>query len=131
MIPFIAKLATSLPSIGWALAIGGFFMVAGIGVQQKVLNPKPETVDYSEIRGIVRDVVKSELKNIPKPEPTVPIQPFDVDKIKNLKTFTYSPNFSGNVAVNGIDSAAVHRWVEHSVMIAFEKHVVKDKKKRK
>src|SRR5690349_20638874 len=52
------------------------------------------------------------------PQPTVSVQPFDVEKIKGLREFNYSPNYIGNIAVNGVDSSAVHKWIERSVMKA-------------
>lgn len=49
------------------------------------------------------------------PEPTVSVQPFDVDKIKNLKSFTYAPEFTGSIRVAGVDSVAIRRYIEESV----------------
>jgi hypothetical protein len=65
------------------------------------------------------------------PNPTVSVQPFEVDKIKGLKEFIYSPQYTGNIAVNGVDSSSVHKWITQSVMRAFEKHVVTTDKKRR
>lgn len=64
--------------------------------------------------------------------PTVSVQPFDVEKIKNLKAFTYSPGFTGSISVAGVDSTSIKRYIDQAVLSAFEKHVVKpEKKKRK
>lgn len=49
------------------------------------------------------------------PEPTVSVQPFDVEKIKNLRSFTYSPNYSGSIQVAGVDSVSVRRWIERAI----------------
>lgn len=49
------------------------------------------------------------------PEPTVAVQPFDVEKIKNLKSFTYSPQYSGSIRVAGVDSAAVRRYIRQAI----------------
>ena len=61
------------------------------------------------------------------PEPTVAVQPFDVDKIKNLKSFTYSPQYSGSIRVAGVDSAAVKRYIIDAVNEALSTN----KKRRK
>src|SRR5688572_2942322 len=61
--------------------------------------------------------------------PTVSVQPFDVEKIKNLKAFTYSPGFTGSISVAGVDSTSIKRYIDAAVLNAFEKHVVKTDKK--
>lgn len=98
------------------VTILAFGVVAGIGIQQKVLNaPIPDCICPT-----------------PPPPPTVQVQPFDVEKIKNLREFTYAPKFTGSISVAGVDSSSVRIFIEESVMKAFEKHVVStDKKKRK
>lgn len=60
------------------------------------------------------------------PEPTVAVQPFDVDKIKNLKSFTYSPTYSGSIQVAGVDSSSVRRWINQAVS-----DVLSDNKKQR
>jgi hypothetical protein len=103
------------------LLIFVFGSIAGIGVQQKVLNEKvrfPEPVPCPPC-------------NCPE---AVSIQPFDVQKMKNLKEFSYSPQFSGSVSVAGVDSATVRKYIEQSIMRAFEKHVTEiegSKRRRK
>lgn len=62
------------------------------------------------------------------PAPSVSVQPFDVDKIKNLKAFTYSPQFTGAISVAGVDSVAIKRYIEEAVMRAISQE---GKKKRK
>lgn len=92
-------------------------MVAGIFLQQKVLNPKIEIPTCPSCSC---------------PEPTVSVQPFDVEKIKGIKSFNYSPQYTGNISVAGVDSASVRKWIEHSVVKAIEDHVKYiDKTKRK
>lgn len=49
------------------------------------------------------------------PEPQVQIQPIEVEKIKGLKTFTYSPQFTGSIQVAGVDSTSVRRIIEGSI----------------
>ncbi|MGL6121692.1 MAG: hypothetical protein ACRC1W_01385 [Shewanella sp.] len=93
-----------------------FGVVGGIGIQQKVLNPEPHEI--------------IPCPDCHCPEPSVSIQPFEVDKIKNLKAFTYSPAFTGSVHIAGVDSTALQRYVESAVMKAFEKHVKKVDQKR-
>lgn len=63
------------------------------------------------------------------PEPTVSVQPFDVDKIKGLRAFNYAPSFTGSIKVAGVDSASISRMIEHSVDKAFQKYTTKKGKK--
>lgn len=49
------------------------------------------------------------------PQPTVSIQPFDVEKIKNLKQFHYSPEFTGSISVAGIDSSSIKRYINEAI----------------
>lgn len=99
-----------------ALSIGA---IAGIGIQQKMLNEKPAACPSCNCP--------------PCPEPTVSVQPFDVEKIKNLKTFTYSPGFTGSISVAGVDSTSVRKYIENAVTKAFEKQIVvpQESKKRR
>lgn len=57
----------------------------------------------------------------PEP-PTVSVQPFEVDKIKGLRSFQYSPQFSGHISVAGVDSASVRKMITESVDAAFKKY---------
>lgn len=98
----LAKIA--VPAL---ILVGG--AVAGIGIQQKVFNPDP--------------VQAVECPDCNCPQPQVSVQPFDVDKIKNLKTFTYSPGFTGSISVAGVDSSSIKRYIDDAVMKAFAKHV--------
>lgn len=114
---FIAKFAPFII----VLFVGG---IGGIFLQQKLLSGPP--------------VIVPECPACPAcncPQPTVSVQPFDVDKIKGLKEFNYSPQYTGNISVNGVDSAAVRKWIEQSVEKAFQKHAsipaAPEKKKRK
>ncbi|HMG94360.1 MAG TPA: hypothetical protein VK589_30075 [Chryseolinea sp.] len=100
-----------LPKIIAPLAILAFGMVAGIGVQQKVFSSPPE------------QVVDMKCPDCICPQSAVSVQPFEVEKIKNLKAFTYSPEFTGSISVAGVDSIAIKRYIDHAVMRAFEKHV--------
>lgn len=49
------------------------------------------------------------------PQPTVSVQPFDVEKIKNLKQFTYQPAFTGSISVAGVDSTAIKRYIDNAI----------------
>jgi hypothetical protein len=100
------------------------FIIAGVlggqFLQSRVFAPrpaKPPQIDYNQ----VREIFTEELCKIPPP--TVTVQPFECSKIKGLREFNYSPQYTGNIAVNGVDSAAVRRWIEQSVVRAFDKHV--------
>lgn len=61
------------------------------------------------------------------PEPTVEVQPFEVEKIKGLRSFQYSPQFSGNISVAGVDSASIARMIDVSVDRAFKRYIEKRK----
>lgn len=63
------------------------------------------------------------------PEPAVSLQPFDVDKIKGVKSFNYSPQFSGSISVAGVDSTALRKMFDKSIDAAFEKHSGKKRKR--
>lgn len=103
-----------LGKAGILAAIFTLGIIGGITLQQRVLNEKV-TCPSCEC-----------------PNPTVSVQPFDVEKIKGIKSFNYSPSYTGNIAVSGVDSTAVRKWIEQSVMHAIELHVkVIDKTKRK
>ncbi len=89
---------------GTIAIIAAVAFVSGIAFQVKVLDkpcPKP-----------CPDVHCS------CPQPTVTVQPFDVHKIKNLREFVYSPSFSGNIQVNGVDSAYVRKTIDESIQRA-------------
>lgn len=95
-------------------ALGG---IGGMFLQHKVFAPKIEIPACPDCSC---------------PEPTVSVQPFDVEKIKGLREFNYSPQFTGSVSLNGVDSAAVKRFIDEAVMRAFDKHIKGiDKKKRR
>lgn len=97
-------------------------VVLGMGVQQRVLNPKP-----------------TPCPQCPLPPacicpPQTSIQPFDVNKIKNLKSFTYQPEYNGMITVAGVDSVAIKRYIGDAVVKAFSEHVKtieQPKRKRK
>jgi hypothetical protein len=106
-------------------------MVAGIGVQQKILDKKSEGVDY----GRIDQMIFAQIARIPKPE-AVSVQPFDVEKIKNLKSFSYAPQFTGSVSVAGVDSTSIRKYIDQAVMRAFDLHIKSilpepEKKKRR
>lgn len=104
----LTKLGAATGKIVFPLVLG---VVAGIGLQQKVFDKK---ITFPE----------------PKPCPAcicpeaVSVQPFDVEKIKNLRNFTYAPQFTGSVSVAGVDSTSVRKYIEGTI----NKHF--DKKKR-
>lgn len=98
-------LKTILAKAGLPLLIGlgGFF--GGQVFQAKVLKPK----------------INVETKVCPEPAPcicnppAVEVQSFDVNKIKNMRSFTYSPQFQGSIQVAGVDSTALRRMIRESL----------------
>ena len=99
-------------------------VLGGQFLQSKVFAPRPVKsveIDYNQVRKIFTEEISS------LPEPTVKVQTFECEKIKGLREFNYSPQYTGNIAVNGVDSSAVRRWIEQSIMKALEKHVKKIK----
>jgi len=101
------------------LALAG--TLGGIFLQQKLFNQDPEQIDYERIRKIVGEEIKQ------FPTPTVSVQPFDVEKIKGVREFNYSPAFSGNVTLSGCDSTAMKRLVEQAVDKALSNYRIKRK----
>ncbi|MFO0414899.1 MAG: hypothetical protein ACK52I_22225 [Pseudomonadota bacterium] len=95
--------------------------LSGIFLQQKFFNESPEQIDYERIRKIVGEEIKQ------LPTPTVSVQPFDVEKIKGVREFNYSPAFSGNVTLSGCDSTAMKRLVESAVDKALSNYRIKRK----
>ena len=110
-------LSVIISKFGLPILVLGFGVITGISFQQKVLNPKPTACPQCPACIC--------------PEPTVSVQPFDVEKIKNLKTFTYSPGFTGSISVAGVDSTSIRKYIEIAVMKAIEKHSPPETKKRK
>lgn len=62
------------------------------------------------------------------PEPTVSIQPFEVEKIKGLRNFSYNPQFSGSIRVAGVDSTALQRMIDGGIERAFARYYSTSKK---
>lgn len=65
------------------------------------------------------------------PEPTVSVQPFDVDKIKGLRSFVYTPQFSGSIRVAGVDSTALRKMIDASMEKAMQKYMPDQHSKRR
>lgn len=63
------------------------------------------------------------------PEPSVSVQPFEVDKIKGLKSFVYNPQFSGSIQVAGVDSTALRKMIDQSMEQAFQRYMISNHKK--
>lgn len=99
--------------------------IATLGVNKKFFSKKEVTIDYERIA----DIVSAELAQMP--EPTVSVQPFDVEKIKGVKHFEYKPEFTGSISVAGVDSTAIRKMIDASVDRAFQKYMLNDKKKRR
>ncbi len=62
------------------------------------------------------------------PEPTVSIQPFDVDKVKGVKNFNYAPQFSGSISVAGVDSTALRKMIDGCLNRALDDYKVKKRR---
>lgn len=108
-----------LPKIGFPLLVAGGGFIGGLAFQAKVLQPKPA------------DPCPPPPACVCNP-PAVSVQPFDVEKIKGLKSFQYAPQFSGTITVAGVDSVFVKKAINDAVVESFEKFVVPaDKKKRR
>lgn len=84
--------------------------IAGIGFQQKVLNPKPVPCPQPPAC-------------VCPPQTAVSVQPFDVQKIKNLRAFTYQPEYNGVITVAGVDSTVIKKYISDAVVRAFNEHV--------
>jgi hypothetical protein len=59
----------------------------------------------------------------------VSVQPFEVEKIKGLKEFVYSPQFSGSISVAGVDSTSLRKMIRESVEQAIQRQMTTEKKK--
>lgn len=89
--------------------------LAGIAVQQKYLaSPVPECPACPACIC---------------PEPTVSVQPFEVEKIKGLREFNYAPSFTGSISVAGVDSTALRRMIDRSLAEALAKYDVKKRRR--
>jgi hypothetical protein len=91
------------------LAAGSFFGV-------KVLAPKPEKINYNEIRQIIAE----EVRKLPKPKPQG--SSIDIDKLKNFKG-TFSLHQHTDIEVNG-DSLILVK-IQSMVKNEFENFKVK------
>lgn len=70
------------------LAVAAASFIGGLSFQAKVLAPKIEIPPCPQV----------EIPPCP-PQTSIDLQNFDVHKIKNIRTFTYSPTISGNVQI--------------------------------
>lgn len=103
-------------------------LVAAIGtlaVNKKFFTPETPKIDYSQVRSIVA----SELKKVPPP--TVSVQPFEVEKIKGLREFVYSPQFTGSIEVAGVDSTSIRRMIDDAFKRYIEANLPQDKKRKR
>src|SRR5690242_16522625 len=90
--------------------LGG--VVAGVGLQQRVLSAKPVPCPQCPPAPAC----------ICPPQTAVSVQPFDVQKIKNLKAFTYQPEYHGVITVAGVDSTVIRKYVTSAVDRAFNEY---------
>lgn len=77
------------------LAVAAFAFLGGLTFQSKVLQPK---------------IVIPACPVCP-PQTSVDLQSFDVTKIKNVKSFTYSPSISGNITVV-VDTTTYKKFIK-------------------
>jgi len=84
--------------------------VAGIGLQQRVFNPKPVPCPPAPAC-------------ICPPQTAVSVQPFDVQKMKNIRAFTYQPEYKGVISIAGVDSLTIKKYINDAIVKAFNEHV--------
>lgn len=82
------------------------------------------------VKALEKPVIIPEQPDCVCPEPTVSVQPFEVEKIKGLKEFVYSPQFTGSISVSGVDSLSVKRMINTSIDAGFKKYFTTDRKGR-
>lgn len=98
-------------------------VVGGVGLQQRVFNkslPCPQCPPAPAC--------------VCPPQTAVSVQPFDVQKMKNIRAFTYQPEYKGVISVAGVDSLTIKKYISDAVAKAFSEHVKKielDQTKRK
>ncbi len=63
------------------------------------------------------------------PEPAVKMQNIEIEKMKGLKSFNYSPQFSGSISVAGVDSTALRRMIDKSLSEALSRYDVKRRRR--
>ena len=92
-----------LSKLGLPVLVAVVSFIGGITFQAKYLDKPCPSVKCPSIPDCICN------------PPAVSIQPFDVNKIKNLKNFSYSPNFSGSISVSGVDSGFVKKAIDESI----------------
>jgi hypothetical protein len=97
----IAKALFSKIGLPLLIAGGGFF--GGMMFQGKVMKPKIEIPACPPCPQVTCN------------PPAVSVQPFEVEKMKNLRNFTYQPSYSGSISVAGVDSAFVKRAIREAI----------------
>lgn len=103
------NVAAILTKIGVPLLIAGGGFFGGMMFQGKVMKPNITVPACPPCPQVTCN------------PPAVSVQPFDVEKIKNLRTFTYQPSYSGSISVAGVDSAFVKRAIREAVQEEFKK----------
>lgn len=88
-------------------------VIGGVGLQQRVFSAKPLPCPQCPPAPAC----------ICPPQTSVSVQPFDVQKMKNIRAFTYQPEYKGVISVAGIDSTAIKRYISDAVVKAFAEHV--------
>lgn len=89
--------------------------IAGIGMQQRIFNQKPLPCPQCPQPPAC----------VCPPQTAVSVQPFDVQKIKNLRAFTYQPEYNGVITVAGVDSTVMKKYINEAVQKAFDGYTIK------
>jgi len=93
---------------------------AGMMISKKLEKPQQNVnnIDYRQIKEIIETALKSNS-----------VQGFEVEKMKNIKGFTYAPNFISNVDLCK-DSAMVFKILER-INVQDMRNETKDKRKKR
>ncbi len=95
-----------LSKIALPLALFACGLVGGIFLQQRVIS---------------REINVPACPDCRCPDPVVSVQPFDVQKMKRIGEFIYSPQFNGSISVAGVDSTALALMIEKAMDKSFSK----------
>lgn len=103
----ILKAILSKAGLPLLIGVGSFF--GGMVFQGKVMKPNIEVPACPPCPQVTCN------------PPAVSVQPFEVEKMKNLRNFTYQPSYSGSISVSGVDSAFVKRVIRETIQQEFKK----------
>jgi hypothetical protein len=95
-----------LSKIALPLALFACGLVGGIFLQQRVIS---KDIEFS-------------CPDCRCPDPVVSVQPFDVEKMKRIGSFNYSPQFSGSISVAGVDSTSLNKMINEAMDRSIKKY---------